>query len=613
MTCVGQSDSCATTVTLASTGANTFVIPVSGGLNSGIWMHHISIGDQLQHRRAPVLYTSDSAQYATVRWTYHPTVIQVNKAGDATGSCTGGTCTFRQAVDAANAVLFSTPAILIQLMLSPGLMTQTSTITIGNAAVSPIITIDGTDAVGNPWIVGDALAAAQGKQSPFLRTIDVRDVTRIQINGDKVTFRGIAVVNTAAPQNDTLIASAGDDTLIEAVRVDGGATGTCGSCVELGANLISIGGSNVQIVNVEGRGAFSNGVRVSIVGFQEIRDSWFHHNWGSAILADGVTLRRNVLELSGRRLSDNAVVTADAVGIRGSGGHSIQSVGNIIRNNTKHGIDILLTSGLAFEDDYVCGNDEDGILVSGNHSSNFAVGVGLGAVYNGQIGVRFTDNFNDDTVIFQNSAFTANAICGMDNSSTTEVSATNNQWRGVTDPMTEVCTDSPDFCSGGGPIDCVPIQNYVDAAVLINATEPTYPRNAFIGGQTVRVQGGGFNAIQGNPEAGTGTGQVDCAIGDDDVSNQNCCRMKTKANVCGSTGTPPLPPSDGSQCVAILDATAQWKRLSVTSVTPTTIVTEVPDPALLCIGAGYTQTVRVVKQGSSGPIALERPYCVSTP
>jgi hypothetical protein len=76
VSCVGQSDTYATTVTLGL-GVNTFTIPVGGGLNSGVWIHRISIGNQFQHQRVPVLFTTDPARYATVRWTYFPSVIQV--------------------------------------------------------------------------------------------------------------------------------------------------------------------------------------------------------------------------------------------------------------------------------------------------------------------------------------------------------------------------------------------------------------------------------------------------------------------------------------------------------------------------------------------------------
>lgn len=623
-TCVGQADTYATTVTLTSTGNNTFILPASGGLNTGLWVHHISIGDQFQHRRTPVLFTSNSSEYATVRWTYHPTVIQVNKSGDATGSCTGGVCTLRQAIAAANALVStgSTPAILIQLMLSPGIMTQTADLTVGIPSAPEIISIDGTDASGNPWIVGDALATAQGNQSPFLRAIDLKRLTRIVIAGENVTLRGFAIANsgTTTLQSDPLVEISGDNAVIEAIRLDGGASGTCGTCIEQNRDLFSMEGEDGQIVNVEGRSAFSNGAHVYYGVFQGIRDSWFHHNWGSAVKGDGVQLERNMLELSGRRLSDNAVVSSAAVGVRGEGASEIGTIANVIRNNTQHGIDSPFVLGVYFANDFVCGNGGDGIVLRGTLSSNSAFGTGLATTYNGNgvgletdNGVLFTDDFQADTVFFDNdSTFTANAGCGMFNDTSTSVSAENNQWRGVSDPSTEFCEDSPDFCTSGGPIDCNPIQNYPNKAIVLNSSEPTYPRNAFIKGQTVRVQGSGFNAIDGNPEAGTGTGQFDCEVGSSDVSSDNCCRNTAKANVCAETGSPPNPPSDGSNCVAILDGTGSWRKLSVTSVTPTTIVTEVPAPALLCIGETYTQTVRVVKQGSGGQIASSGNYCRNT-
>jgi hypothetical protein len=132
---------------------------------------------------------------------------------------------------------------------------------------------------------------------------------------------------------------------------------------------------------------------------------------------------------------------------------------------------------------------------------------------------------------------------------------------------------------------------------------PAHPMNAMIKGQTVRVQGSGFNAIHGSPLAGER-----CALGSEDVTSQNCCRNKTKANVCG-TGTPPNPPGDGSNCVAILDAVGAWRALPVTAVTPTTLIAEVPTPAVACVGEGYTQRVRVVKQTDSGPDDDFADYC----
>jgi hypothetical protein len=132
--------------------------------------------------------------------------------------------------------------------------------------------------------------------------------------------------------------------------------------------------------------------------------------------------------------------------------------------------------------------------------------------------------------------------------------------------------------------------------------------NGIVKGQTLRVQGEGFNAIAGNPLGADGS----CAVGSGDVSNNNCCRKKTKANVCEG-GSPPAPPSsNSSQCVALLDPSAQWRPVDVTSVSPSMIIGEIPGPSMLCIGdaAGYDQKIRVAKRDSAGGLLESiRDYC----
>jgi hypothetical protein len=95
------------------------------------------------------------------------------------------------------------------------------------------------------------------------------------------------------------------------------------------------------------------------------------------------------------------------------------------------------------------------------------------------------------------------------------------------------------------------------------------------------------------------------------VSNNNCCRKKSKANVCDG-GTPPAPPSNSSQCVAMIDPSAQWRPVEVTSVTPSMIIGEIPGPSMLCIGdaAGYTQRIRVAKKDGNGQLIEDtEDYC----
>jgi hypothetical protein len=178
-----------------------------------MWAHKISAGAmpaQNQYQKGPVLYTAPPPGYsgiqAKVEWTYFPpaNVVTVNVTGDAgTGSCTTS-CTFRQAIARANSLSASGP-VLIQFSVSPGNMTQSADIVL---AGSGKITIDGTNSNGEPWIVGDANAAAAGTQGPFPRVVDLRKATRIRIDSSNNTIQGLDIQNTLAgvEQNRTLIA-----------------------------------------------------------------------------------------------------------------------------------------------------------------------------------------------------------------------------------------------------------------------------------------------------------------------------------------------------------------------------------------------------------------------
>ncbi len=608
-TCGGASDTYATSVTLTSTGDNTFILPVGGGLNTGIWVHHISVGTQFQSQRVTVLYTTDSAQYATVHWTYYPTVVQVFTPGDAgTGTCTSSSCTLRQALNTANA---ATKPALVQPMLSPGAMSQSS-----NLVIAGGVTIDGTDPLGHPSIVGDASATAQANQSPFNRAIDLKNTTSLFILGDDAAVRGLAInnTNTSGQPGNNLIEGVADNITIENVRLDGGGSGTCDeSCMLSTAALLSLQGDNTRIANVEARAGYASAARLS--GVSTVSDSWFHHNYVSGVSGDQVLLQRNLVDLTGRRLGDNAVRNTAAVGVQTIASGEIATERNLIRNSASYGIAADLLGGLDLAHDAVCGNGADGVSVAGFNTAQTVSGTGLATAYNDGHGMDFFDTFQSGTIqINDHNAFTANNDCGFSNRSNITASADGNQWRGATTS----CTDSTgvDLCTGSGysPVSCPSIQSPPDSPVMLNSfvpgsSEPVYPMNAILKGQTIRVQGWGFNAITGNPLAGT-----TCSLGSSDVSSANCCRKTNKANVCvGGGSSQPTAPSDGSMCVAMVDQVSSWYPLAVTSVTPTTMVSEIPSAAMLCIGdagTSYLQSIRVVKLDSLGnPSSAQRDYC----
>jgi hypothetical protein len=614
-TCTNQATSYDEVFNLYTTGDNEFIVPGSGGLNTGMWVHRILSGatGQNQYQKKPVLFTTVAADYATVRWTFHPTVINVNVTGDAAGGSCTFNCTLRQALNRANSLVQSAPAILIQVLVSPGQMTQSADLVVGSSLASPIITIDGTDSNGNPWVVGDGFAAAQGSQDPFPRVVDLNNVTTFHIQGDNVTIKGLAITNTVSTGNPTkdLIATSRDNVRIEAVRLDGGATGLCSlsDCSDAAWYLIRMTGDDAAIVNVEGRSAYGNGVSLLGTGHQ-IRDSWLHHNYVHNVAATGTTLSRNLIELGGRRASDNALVGGTpypASGIFTLSVGQIATERNLIRNHLHHAIDAVATVfGLSLSHDYLCGSGLEGVSI-GAGANAVATGTGLAAVYNEDHGVRFQSTVPaGSTLTFNNdSAFASNVLCGLKNDSPVSVSADNNQWRGPAGGPVTTCHDSPDRCTPGA-ITCNSVQDYVDGQIVLDGSQPTFPSNVILKGQTLRFQGTLFNAIHGNP---LDTDPLaECSIGNG-FDSDNCCRKTAKANVCAPATSPPEPQAGRGNCVALSNWNNAWYAAPVTGVTPTTIVTELPVP-FACQGSQPNEKVRVSKKNAVGTTLFgEASYC----
>jgi hypothetical protein len=462
-TCTDQSASYEifTNLYLAN-GDNEFILPVSGGLRTGMWVHKIQTGVGQQQWQQGVVLVSASADpntYTRVDWTFHPSVINVNVEGDAgMGTCTSS-CTFRQALQKANLLPANIPSTLIRFSVSPGQMTQTANLTVGTIATGPI-TIDGTDSNGNPWIVGDALAAAQGNQDPFTRVIDLANTTKLVVVGDDVTIKGLEIKNSTggAVPSGHLIESSAEGTHLEAIRLDGGAVVNCGVECWTATELVRMDGTST-IANVEGHSAYGSGAELDI-GPHEVRDSWFHHNYGANLEIDDTSVLRNVLELAGVRKTDDVLVNNNsASGIVSMGVADIDTEANLIRNNSTHGLEIDATvAGTELVDDYICGNDEQGIFVDGATGATLS-GTGMTTAYNAFHGIEFDAGINSGTLALNNdNAFTANGQCGLSNLSNVSVSANNNQWR---DAITSCLQSNEDLCAGmgQGPVTCSSIQS----------------------------------------------------------------------------------------------------------------------------------------------------------
>lgn len=581
-------------------------------LNSGMWVHTISvsIGSNVysEYQKGVVLKAPDSAANpnSKVRWMYFPNSINVKTTGDSHTESCGTYCTFRQALTAANALSTSesNPA-LIFFTASSGAMSSGALNIIGD-----YITIDGTNSSGNPWIVGDALAT----QDSFPTVIDLANTTHLSVYGSHTTLKGLSIVNTTSsgtPQY-TLISdnSGATNTTIDSVRLDGGAgsVSSCSSCLN---DLIHLNETGATITNVEGRSAYGYGMNISLGGTAPtITDSWFHHNLNDNLYVNDASISRNMIELAGYRALDNTRINSGADGIFGAGGSNITTSRNVVRNNSFAGLEVTAaanqTPALSLSHDYVCGSEPSGsfaaITVYGGGGP--ANGTGLAVVYNDGDGVLFDNNVDAAMTFDNDSAFTANDGYGIVNDSDSiTVSAENNQWRGVTGDPLPSCTTSGDVV---GDVDCDPAQDYLEVPVEIDDTEPVVPSNVIRSGQTIRVQGTGFNAIDGNPLAE----DANCTTGPNPVATPtNCCRKTDKANTCDESD-PPKGVQGMGNCVAIKDRAGDWNVASPTGVTPTTITTGLPN-SIACIGQ-FSELVRVSKRiDQNTTLSDEADYCTN--
>ncbi len=173
-------------------------------LLTGQWVHHIHgiEGDEYdQNQQAPIIYSTGTK--TRVDWTYFRNAVKVDNFGDAPGgfNCpVANDCTLRKAIVLANSesgptfptlIWFSAPSATIT-------MTQSAALEITGSN----ITIDGTDSNGNPWIVGDANAAAAGSQDAFPRVVDLNNnTTQFLISANDTTFKGLEIKNTLPSGN----------------------------------------------------------------------------------------------------------------------------------------------------------------------------------------------------------------------------------------------------------------------------------------------------------------------------------------------------------------------------------------------------------------------------
>lgn len=652
-TCGSAYGSYNTTCSLAANTTTTCAVD-RPGIASGEWWHQISYDlgssspflDVKQYQKSLVVFHASAV--STIEWTYFPKAIRVNRAGgDGPTTCPVNAPPSANSCDIRDAIYTAQPSnpgggsdpILIMVSTSPGALNDGH---ISNSRAN--LTIDGTDANGKPWKVADPAIAAAGGQDTFSRVIEFAPDYGFKINNTNVTFRGLEIRQAVDPETGVSnsvveIGETGYGFRLVNSRIDGMMEQDCfdeqNNCGEISSGIEVVprseplphGATSVQLDNSEIRSAIYAGIEVRKYGSATIRDSWLHNNYGSNVVAQnaaGLALQRSVVERSGLRASDDVLPVLTGVpagvvlsrpGTDGPTDMTFQSSMSIYRNNFFFGVWGIGDGTTLFpNDDVFCGNLSAGIYTSESGSATghpvISSGGGLAATYNGFRGAQIIGNgvnvLPDTSVGYDfnaDSAFTANRDCGLFNrSQVIEIPAIANQWRDV-DPNDPNDPPSFDDCesSGGGAVDTSSPQNWQDTHPGIIET---FPSNALLANQTVRVHGQFFNAIAGNPLSADPNDPNDpgapCELGVDISGTWNgegtpqagsCCNDATRANTCGN-------PIVGN-CVQLTDSQSNVHDLAVKGVTPRLLEVELPGSTLSCIG-GSGERVTVIKLNSLG-------------
>lgn len=496
-------------------------------------------------------------------------------------------------------------------------MTQPGDLTLAGLGY---ITVDATSTSGTPYIVGDAGAAAAGSQLGFTRLVDLNNRARFVFSSSYNIIKGLDIVNSVGAQEQFvhLVYQNGHvSNRLEATRFNAGNTILC-AFNDCGGqfDIIRLGngpypnGTALTVKNVDGHSALKKGIELGSDGEILVEDSWFHNNYKGNLDGTGATvfMDRTMLERGGLRVSDDTPVDNGASGVYMSDGY-LHTEANIIRNNVLNGVrasstsDAFVSAAAILSNDFICGNGSDGIKSVASNPAIIVPAInGLGGLvtsYNGGHGVNGlgeTAAVPAGVSINNNSAFLSNTECGVYSSNSQSIQAQYNQWRGS--------APFADACPGSGVDTSFP--KTLNEPIVIDMDHPFSPSSAILKGQTIRISGVDFDAVNGNPLPTGG-----CLAGSGILSS-SCCRQPARANRCSALHTP-----TSGNCVEVLPAGAggNWTALDVTSVTPTTIAAQLPSGSgILCVGltGADKELISVTKRKMNGELSQrEAKYCTN--
>jgi len=678
VTCTTGSGSYSTSVSLPVCGTPPCAAQQTtvSGLDTGIWTHRVSytVGTETvtQYQKGFVVYDPSGTAPKIVNWTQYPKAITVNTAGDAS-SCTStcpdcpinappGACNIRCALCTVNAGGTGTDPLLILVSASPGTLSDGLSITRSN------VTLDGSDAYGEPWIVADANLAAtlSGGQRAIPRAVQFPVATGLSIGNSNIQIIGLELSEVVSPSVAAVpvIDQALDQFGVQIVRsrIDGGMTQDCSvypnSCswpydaLRVNGLLFNNPGTDVVTLDdVEVRSAIDKGVQLGtdqsggLYGGQvqaKIKNSWLHNNYKgnlSATDASLVSVNSSVIERAGLRVTDDKQMNSAPGVVFIHPGFAYnppatsywQSQKTIVRHNATHGLEA--TSSAAYVQpnyDALCGNEQDGLYTAAGGTPSGSPHVlgqgGLVAAYNGNTGsaanTKHGASMNVTTPyptpgydkVGNYSAFVSNSECGLYNKTATTLFAQQNQWQGSAPYLDDCHANTPP----GGPVDTSNAVDPRDPTNLIQSIDVPTPSDAMYAEQTIRVTGLYFTGIGGNPSASS----AGCTVGVDGSGSWNgqgapqagsCCKA-ARGNTCDPNhNPPPLTPGPSGHCVEAKDHSTPpiYSAMTVRSVTPRMIEAQLPSYSSQfgCLG-GSNEAVRVSARDRNGFVKrTEGNYC----
>lgn len=612
------------------------------GLAPGVWLHQITVTATGQQQYQQSLVIADPSAPNTLDWSLFATVLSVNVASDdGDGNC-DQTCTLRDAVETAN--MATAPALIVFDHAALGNPADVMSIERSIDLTAAGLTIDGTDANGNPSPVADfgdrvyptqitMMATKKPVHPPPSASCPCRDDFggTLFASAAGVVFKGLHVVRVY-PRKEADICC-GDLTLIElgsgsvnsrvdTCLLDGGGRAITNAVTPMGETgqatskdcvkpeqTGSTADQPIVVSNSELSYCMDRGVKVQN-DFLRLENNWLHNNLRCslfAIVPDGnIQAVGNLIEENGMNCPSGAppnctgqvVTRPDAPQVSAQGDSTqFELTGNVVRTGPLTGVYWQEDSTGTLTNTFVCGMRGAGILGERRTgSASGAVVRGTASVLNQSDGARFQDSVGADLGTdggpnAGNNAFAGNPARAQVSNAlrpTTPIAAQGNQWAscypamGATANQCDVSAIGDDDTNNtAGQFDKVDVENPQPQQNSGAVTLSAAAPTSVAEGRLVGITGSGFDAISG--VAG--------------LTSTDCARL-AMTNTCS--------PLSGT-CVEFLVDGVWTEAADVLGVTPTFVMVRSP---FTCTAPTKVRVRRNVLGGSEA-ISNELDFCVN--